>query len=677
MSWAAPPPTGGGKDDAEHCYIASVPRKRTIPSADVPQRDQLADVRRVVEALVERPGSTSDLTVRARLSERHVGYALHAARVLGWLASDGTHAVTAAGRKLVGEVPGGIGERSRFRTAIELSPVLKQLAPGLLGRTRPTKAYLAARIVKLSPELGSETAGRRAQTLLAWREQALDPQLPLLISDDLFSETIVSAALTAHLRRMNPWWQNEPGPVLPSTPRDFVHLVERRLDERLAPIVVVRGPRQVGKTTAQLQMIQRLLDQGVAPARILRLQCDDLPSLKSLHEPVLTVVRWYEATILRRSLNSSARAGEPCYLFFDEVQNLSAWTAELKHLVDTSTTRVVVTGSSALRIGLGRDSLAGRLHTIEVGTLTLREISAIRFGHILPSMLDRAGDELAQKEFWLDLARSVQSRVAPTNRAFREFANRGGYPIAHRLGTTPWAEIAQQLNETVVQRMITHDLRVSDKGRTRDAGLLEEVFRIGCRYVGQAPGLQKISDEARLALAANVGPARVRHYLRALDMALLLRLVNPLELRLKRTQGAAKLCLVDHGLRASWLQEIVPLDPGDLELKPHLCDLAGRIVESVVGTYLLHLPGSSLAHFPSRSGIPEVDFVLTVGDRRIPLEVKYRRRIDQSQDLAGLKAFLDKRVYNAPLGILVTQEQAAVDDPRIVCLPLPALLSMY
>jgi predicted AAA+ superfamily ATPase len=424
-------------------------------------------------------------------------------------------------------------------------------------------------------------------------------------------------------------------------------------------------------------MIQRLLDRGVAPLSILRLQCDDLPTLKALHEPVLTIVRWYEATILRRSLNAAARGGEPCFIFLDEVQNLSAWTVELKHLVDTSTTRVVVTGSSALRIGLGRDSLAGRLHTIEVGTLTLREIAAIRFGESLPSMLERAGDELTRKEFWLDLQRTAQADRPTRAKAFREFAVRGGYPIAHRLGTTPWTEVAQQLNETVVQRMIAHDLRVSDRGRTRDAGLLEEIFRLGCRYVGQAPSLQKLAAEARQALAANVGPTRIRHYLRALDMALLLRLVNPLELRLKRTQGAPKLCLVDHGLRASWLQELIPLEPAALRTHQHLSDLAGRIAESVVGTYLLHLPGLSLSHFPERDGAPEVDFVLTIGDRRVPLEVKYRRRIDQSQDLAGLKSFLDKQVYNAPLGILVTQEEVRVDDPRIVCLPLPTLLSLY
>ena len=72
---------------------------------------------------------------------------------------------------------------------------------------------------------------------------------------------------------------------------------------------------------------------------------------------------------------------------------------------------------------------------------------------------------------------------------------------------------------------------------------------------------------------------------------------------------------------------------------------------------------------------PEVDFVLTIGERRIPLEVKYRKRIDSHNDTIGLRAFLEKTVYNAPFGILVTMlDEKPVDDPRIVCVSLPSLL---
>ena len=71
---------------------------------------------------------------------------------------------------------------------------------------------------------------------------------------------------------------------------------------------------------------------------------------------------------------------------------------------------------------------------------------------------------------------------------------------------------------------------------------------------------------------------------------------------------------------------------------------------------------------------PEVDFVLTVGAQRIPVEVKYRRRIDH-RDTLGLRSFIDKPHYNAPFGLLVTMtDDHATEDPRIVSLPLSTLL---
>jgi hypothetical protein len=63
--------------------------------------------------------------------------------------------------------------------------------------------------------------------------------------------------------------------------------------------------------------------------------------------------------------------------------------------------------------------------------------------------------------------------------------------------------------------------------------------------------------------------------------------------------------------------------------------------------------------------------------RRIPIEVKYRRRIDPHDDTRGLRAFIEKTVYNAPFGLLVTlEDDVRVPDPRIIPVSLSALLWM-
>jgi len=120
-----------------------------------------------------------------------------------------------------------------------------------------------------------------------------------------------------------------------------------------------------------------------------------------------------------------------------------------------------------------------------------------------------------------------------------------------------------------------------------DEHLLEEVFRLTCRYAGQAPGQALYVEEIRRTTNANIGWQRILTYLKFLDGTLLMRLIEPLELRLKKRRGASKLCLFDHVLRAAWLQKVVPLSLPELDTNPHLADLAGHIAERA-RIYLTH-----------------------------------------------------------------------------------------
>ena len=494
---------------------------------------------------------------------------------------------------------------------------------------------------------------------------------------DLFDEERLPPPLDEYLRSTNPWWKSKPAPVIPPYHRWVFRTVLKKLSSGLAPVLLLRGPRQVGKTTLQLQIIEHLIQSlKVDPRRILRVQFDEIPSLTGLPEPILTIARWFENHILCQTFNETARQNAPAFLFLDEVQNLSDWAPQLKGLVDHHTVKVLVTGSSALRISAGRDSLAGRITSMDLGTFLLREIIAMRFGEeIQPHLPENGLEPLLRVDFWRSLQSLGVASCFIRNKGFAEFSHRGGYPMAQAHPDVPWPEIADQLNETVIQRAIQHDLRMGKKGAKRDQQLLEEVYRLACRYAGQCPSQAIFVQEIKQALNANIGWTRILTYLRFLDGALLLKMVPPLELRLKRRKGNSKICLCDHGLRASWLQEVIPLDEEGLHHSPHLGDLAGHIAESVTGYFLGTIPHLDLAHFPERGVEPEVDFVLTIGEHRIPLEVKYRQHIDVHRDTVGLRAFIERRVYNAPFGILVTlHDDVQIPDPRIVGVSLSSLL---
>lgn len=478
----------------------------------------------------------------------------------------------------------------------------------------------------------------------------------------------------AALHQMNPWWKGNAMEQLPETRRHLVSQIEKRFEYQLAPITVVRGSRQIGKTTACLHVISDLLAKGVHPKRIFRIQFDDIESIRIGNDPVLSLVSWYEHHILEDTLNNAAAKEGSCYLFFDEIQNLDDWSTQLKFLADHNTLTCVVTGSSALRIELGRDSLAGRINTIEVGTLSLTEIGNIRkLPTPAPFLPDNGISRLKNKDFWEGLKRYGKVNEIIINQIFTAFSERGAYPIAHLRSNAPWALVADQLNETVIKRVIQHDLRLSEKGRKRDPQLLEELFRLCCRYAGQAPSIGKLTQEIQIALSANIGPQRVRAYMKFLSETLLIRLIQPLEIRLKKKRSDPKICLADHGLRSSWLQENIPLEFENDDVNQDMATMVGYLAESVVGALFSSIGGVDLSHLPGKGKEPEVDFVITLGDQRIPIEVKYRNTI-RSDHYNGLQSFMSKPINRAPFGLLITKNETESLDKRVITIPLKHLL---
>ena len=485
----------------------------------------------------------------------------------------------------------------------------------------------------------------------------------------------IPPALVADLRRQNPWWSGDPAPVQPGPRRHLVGQIRRRLNLELAPIVAVRGPRQVGKTTAQLQVIEDLLAEGTRPNTVLRVQFDELGSLHDLVDPILRIADWFEHHIAGTHLNRLARTGQWAHLFFDEVQTVRGWHVQLKSLVDNASVRVMITGSSALRIERGRDSLAGRISTIETGVFSLTEIGPL---HGLetpdPFLPANSLSAIVEQTFWTDLREHGTRHAHFRTTAFRHFSERGGYPVVHKHGHVDWTELADLLYETVIKRVIQHDL-LNGNGRRRDAPLLEALLHLVSRYAGLAPAVAELAEQASQSLSVPVDGRRVTRYLNLLADTLLVRLVPPLDIRMRKNRGDPKLCLADHALRACWLREQIPLAPDALTERPELTTQAGHLAESVFGSTACTVAGLDIAHWPARGAEREVDFVLTVGVRRVPVEIKYQRRIDPHRDTAGLRSFLDKTVNNASFGILITQDASAVvDDPRIVSLPLSTFL---
>ncbi|MBF0476867.1 MAG: AAA family ATPase [Deltaproteobacteria bacterium] len=247
--------------------------------------------------------------------------------------------------------------------------------------------------------------------------------------------TLLSQGLEDTIRDANPWWRGERISGLPEMRRWAFEPVLQGVKNGLAPAVVLSGPRQVGKTTLLGQVIDHLLQEGIAPHRVFRMQFDELPELRRLDSPILDSCRWFAENILRKSFNQAAHDGEMAYIFLDEVQNLPDWAPQLKHLVDIHPVRVLITGSSALRIESGRDSLAGRISTLEMGPLLLREIAQIRnMGQIDPFLPSAGLGPLKEKQTWLDLVEFGRRHQDIRDQAFVAFSDRGGVSRGSKAG---------------------------------------------------------------------------------------------------------------------------------------------------------------------------------------------------------------------------------------------------
>lgn len=177
--------------------------------------------------------------------------------------------------------------------------------------------------------------------------------------------------------------------------------------------------------------------------------------------------------------------------------------------------------------------------------------------------------------------------------------------------------------------------------------------------------------------AQGVPPKSVHNAVRFLADALLVQEVFPMEANAKRQSHSPKLCLCDHYVREAWLQEKLPFSISALATaREEICTAAGHLIESDIGYYLKGIPGLNVSWFPKRGDEPEVDFVLTIGERRIPIEVKYRRGAVKPEHLKGLQSFCGQGKYNAPFGLLITQDTAGIVAENIIALPAYGLLSM-
>ena len=137
-------------------------------------------------------------------------------------------------------------------------------------------------------------------------------------------------------------------------------------------VVGLAGARRSGKTFLFFHTIRRLVAQGIGRPRLIYLNFED-DRLQPLHAEDLDLILRCHRELFPETI------GQRCYLFLDEVQNVSGWERWVRRLHDTEDVEVFVTGSSSQL--LTRDlatALRGRSLTLEVFPLSFAETLEFR-----------------------------------------------------------------------------------------------------------------------------------------------------------------------------------------------------------------------------------------------------------------------------------------------------------
>lgn len=158
----------------------------------------------------------------------------------------------------------------------------------------------------------------------------------------------------------NPWWE---GPFKAEGIRRDEYLGRLDGKRRTKEIVFITGLRRVGKTTLVRQYVERLIQAGEDPSRILYFSMDH-PSLAK--ESILDILDAYRQ-VHRLKHNDRFTA------IIDEVHLRDGFERELKAVYDLGHVKVFATGSSSLFMVERGSFLTGRQTFMEMFPFTFPE----------------------------------------------------------------------------------------------------------------------------------------------------------------------------------------------------------------------------------------------------------------------------------------------------------------
>ncbi len=461
-------------------------------------------------------------------------------------------------------------------------------------------------------------------------------------------------------RRFNRWWEGT-NPNPPSfRRRDFAYIKKELESEK---IIVLTGPRQIGKTTLVKQLIADLLESKTPAKRILYVQLDDVPLKDLSAKPLLDVLQAFEAHVLAEPLDLAA---SPTYLFLDEVQGVADWAETVKSYHDANPKlRIVCTGSASFSITQkGSENLPGR--HLSFAMFPLKFIDAAIMAH--PDKLDAQeignaayGLRTALEESWTKgnpqafLAKAsdtmIQLQNTPLQTYFNQYLLQGGYP---EIVLTKDVQKVQNLFKGYANDLILKDLM--PWFNIRDFRTAEHLLFLLAQNTGHEVEYSQYIERIK---ASNY--ITLRKYVNYFEQLNIITTVPRNAARPGLSRKNDKVYFNDTGFRNALigLERPEPTEMGAIAetvLHDHLQRLAFKLNRSTRRQITYH-----------KTQKAEIDFILrlTAHNKSVPIECKYGKSRSKTQQ-EELRQFAQE---NGTFALSTTENELAHRN-EIVHVPL-------
>jgi len=348
--------------------------------------------------------------------------------------------------------------------------------------------------------------------------------------------------------------------------RKQVKQIIDRLKEPRKFIQVVLGPRQVGKTTA----IHQVMD---------RLSCETHYAAADLPAPPQAgwiTEQWETARI--------KAAQKRVVLVLDEIQKIDHWSDEVKRLWDEDTRRatdisLVILGSSSLLVQKGlSESLAGRFELI-------------RFSH------------------W-----SWEECRDAFDMGLEEYIYFGGYPGGAQLrhDRLRWQ---QYVRDSLIETAISKDILML--ANIAKPAMLRQLFVLACEYGGQILSYQKMLGQ--IQDAGNT--TTLAHYQQLFEASFLISGLQKYAGNAVQKRGSSPKWLP---LNTALMTAMINDSLETLRANPQAW---GRLVEVSAGAHLVNQAKEAGAEiYYWRHVNYEIDYIIRQGERLAAVEVKSGRK---------------------------------------------------